>query len=119
MERIPWYINKKPTAEQLMAGAVTVLKVIALMPKLRVVFLQGNDAVAGWKKVLKLAPNVLTDRELVVVTSIHPGLQGLWTPDPDVRAARLARQDVAYTEVARLVGRLPVDGAAGSRVGLD
>jgi hypothetical protein len=108
----PWYINKKPTSEQLVAGAKTLIQVIELMPALRVVFLQGNDAVAGWRKVLKLVPTLVEDRDLAVVTSIHPGLQALWTPDPETRAARLARQDAAYAEVARLIGATAVGNSA-------
>ena len=85
-----------------------MINLVQLMPELRVVFLQGNDAVAGWRRVLKLAPTILSDRQLTVVTSIHPGLQGLWTPDPDVRAARIARQGAAYAEVAFLIGKQAV-----------
>jgi hypothetical protein len=100
----PWYINKKPTGQQLSAGAETLIRLIELMPQLRVAFLQGNDAVAGWKKVQKLAPTLVADRQLEVVTSVHPGLQGLWTPNPAVRAARVARQDAAFLAVARVIG---------------
>jgi hypothetical protein len=97
----PWYINRAPNAAELDAGAVVLLKLLPLVPALRVVLLQGRDAAAGWRRVVKKAPKLVADRRLTVLECIHPGRQALWTPDPAVRQQRLQQRDAAYARVAR------------------
>jgi hypothetical protein len=46
----PWYINREPTAKELQAGIDPLMRLLALLPKLRVVMLHGLSAQAGWKE---------------------------------------------------------------------
>jgi hypothetical protein len=101
----PWYINRVPNAPELEAGALVLLELVALLPSLRVVLLQGRDAGAGWRRVVKKAPTLAVDRGLTVVECIHPSRQALWTPDPVVREQRLKQREVAYASVADALGQ--------------
>lgn len=47
----PWYINRKPTAAELDAGASVLRDFVKLLPSLRTVLLQGNEAKAAWQRV--------------------------------------------------------------------
>jgi len=96
----PWYINRAPRAAERDAGAVVLGDLIDLLPRLRVVLLQGNDAADVWRRLLKRRPALSQERGIEVVESIHPGRQALWTPDPVEREARLAKQRHAFERVA-------------------
>lgn len=95
----PWYINRKPRAAEKDAGAAVLSNLIDLVPNLRVVLLQGNDAIDVWRRVVKLRPEVVDQRNLEVVESIHPGRQSLWTADPAERQARKDKQQQAFDHV--------------------
>lgn len=95
----PWYINSKPKAAQLERGAEVLEQLIALVPTLKVVLLQGNDAEDAWKRLMKRPTFHLNDG-IRVVKSIHPGRQALWTPDETVREAREKLQRDAFEQVA-------------------
>jgi hypothetical protein len=100
----PWYINRAPRAAECEHGAAVLAELIDLLPKLVVVLLQGNDAVNAWRRVVSARPNLVEDRKLEVVESIHPGRQALWTADPGQREAREAKQRSAYERVAAVLG---------------
>ncbi|MCJ1700796.1 uracil-DNA glycosylase [Rathayibacter festucae] len=100
----PWYIGKAPTAEQLDAGIPTVLHLLDLAPSIEVVLLQGADADHGWRRLLRLHPGIERERGLAVVRTFHPSPQALFTKDPIERAARVARREAAFAEVAELLG---------------
>ena len=95
----PWYIDRAPRAAEKDAGAEVLCDVIDLVPTLRVVLLQGNDAIDVWKRVVKLRPGLVHERNLAVVESIHPGRQSLWTADPVERQARKTKQRSAFQQV--------------------
>jgi hypothetical protein len=97
----PWYINRAPNAAELDAGALVLLELLSLLPALRVILLQGRDSAAGWRRVVKKAPELLADGRLIVVECIHPSRQALWTPDLAVRQQRLMQRNTAYARVAR------------------
>jgi hypothetical protein len=99
----PWYINRAPRAAELDAGVVTLLRLLDLVPKLRVVFLQGNDAEHAWRRLLKVAPSIERDRGLTAVRTFHPSPQALFVRDLDQRAARANRRREAFHEVAALL----------------
>ena len=101
----PWHINKAPTASQLDAGIPTVLRLLDLAPSIEVVLLQGNDADHGWRRLLRLHPGIERERGLTVVRTFHPSPQALFTKDPAERAARVARREEAFREVASLLTR--------------
>lgn len=58
-----------------------LVELLSLLPTLRVVLLQGRDAVASWRRVVKKAPKLVADGRLIVVECIHPSRQALRTPD--------------------------------------
>jgi hypothetical protein len=97
----PWYINRAPNAAELDAGASVLLELLSLLPALRVVLLQGRDAAAGWRRVVKKAPGLVADKGLTVVECIHPSRQALWARDPKVREQRLKQREAAYARVAQ------------------
>ena len=52
----PWYINRAPRAAEREAGAEVLVDLVAMLPELRVVLLQGNDAANVWRRVLHVGP---------------------------------------------------------------
>ena len=100
----PWYINRAPRAIERDAGAVVLGELIDLMPHLRVVLLQGNDASDVWRRLISRRPTLCDDRALEIVQSIHPGRQALWTSDPVERQGRLDRQKSAFERIAEILG---------------
>ncbi|WP_229716192.1 uracil-DNA glycosylase [Mangrovihabitans endophyticus] len=101
----PWYINRKPTGEELDAGVDALMRLIALMPRLTVVLLQGRDAQACWKRLVRHEPLPLQKLGLEVVQTYHPSQQALWAPNPDERDRRRQHRLDAYKRVARLLER--------------
>lgn len=99
----PWYINRQPKVAELNVGVPTVLHLIDLAPRLRVVLLQGSDAQNAWRRVVKARPGLARRRDLTVVHTFHPSPQALFAKDPAVRAARVQRRIEAFQEVAQLV----------------
>jgi hypothetical protein len=96
----PWYINRRPRAAEREAGAGALLRLIGLLPHLRVVLLQGRDACDVWGRSLRRRPSLVADLTLEVVTTYHPGRQALWSADPAVRQARAQHRKNAYLHVA-------------------
>jgi hypothetical protein len=80
----PWCINRRPTASERQAGVGPLLRLVDLMPGLRVVLLQGRDAQDVWRRAVRHRPG-LKHRNLSVVETYHPGRQALWSPDPAIR----------------------------------
>jgi hypothetical protein len=95
----PWYINRAPRAAEKDAGAKVMCEVIDLVPTLQVVLLQGNDAIDVWKRVVRLRPTLVQERNLKVIESIHPGRQALWTSDPAEREPRKYKQRLAFQHI--------------------
>jgi hypothetical protein len=52
----PWYINRAPDAQQGRAGAQVLVELVALLPDLEVVLLQGRDAERIWDRAIALDP---------------------------------------------------------------
>lgn len=97
----PWYIDRAPNAAEKNAGAEVLGELIDLVPALRVVLLQGNDAADVWRRLTKLRPSHVEERKLIVVESIHPSPQALRTPDPVERQQRKDKQQAAFRCVAK------------------
>lgn len=92
----PWYINRAPKAAELELGVKPILDVIDMLPKLRVVLLQGGSAKNSWQRLLKHAPQLMQERGVEVIATYHPGRSALWHPDPEVRARRVEHQLEAF-----------------------
>lgn len=100
----PWYIGRKPRAAELNVGAVVLRDLVDVLPSLRVVLLQGNEAHSVWDRMLRLVPRSSPLRMIERVECIHPSPQALQTPDPQARARRIAGQLAAYKRVGDLLG---------------
>lgn len=98
----PWYINRQPTAAELDAGAEVIVELLDLLPDLRVVLLQGRDAEAGWKKVVRRLRGPIENRGITVFATIHPGRQALFTPDRDERVRRVTHQEETFRRVGSI-----------------
>jgi hypothetical protein len=96
----PWYINRRPSAAELDAGVQPLVRLIGLLPRLRVLLLQGGSAADTWRRVLKRQPEIVQASRFVVIRTFHPGRQALWARDPEVRQARVRHRLDAYRQVA-------------------
>jgi hypothetical protein len=94
----PWYINAAPNAAQSQAGAVALLELLELTHDIEAVLLQGRDAQRAWQRACAL------DRDLAsrysVHSTIHPGRQALFHPDPEERRRRIDDQENTFELVA-------------------
>lgn len=66
----PWYINQKPSVEQIHKGVNVLEELLNFLPNLEVVMLHGGDAKRGWKMLTKAHPHIL-DKQLVVIETYH------------------------------------------------
>lgn len=74
----PWYINRAPNAEERKAGVAVPARLLGLLPRLEVVFLQGGDAQECWRRLEKAHPHLVEPGRYSVVSTYHPGRQALW-----------------------------------------
>jgi hypothetical protein len=101
----PWYINRPPKTAELEAGLPTIVRIMELMPDVRVILLQGSEAKRSWKMLKRQHPRVIADRQLVAVETYHPSRQALFTPDPSEQKRRAARRVEAFEELAEVLSR--------------
>ena len=99
----PWYINQQPNAAQLDAGVEPLVRLLGLLPRLKVVLLQGGDARDAWRRLTRRHPHIIVSRRFAVVETFHPGRQALWSPDATVRQSRRDNREQAYQLVAEIV----------------
>ena len=97
----PWYINRKPTGEELDVAADALKRLIDLAPDLRIVMLHGGDARTGWRRFARRYP--ATANGLVTVETYHTSRQAFWHKDPDVRAQRRAKLSADFAHAADLL----------------
>lgn len=97
----PWYINRAPKASERQAGVDPLLRLLGLLPRLRVVLLQGRDAQDTWRRLAARHPEILQFKSLQIVSTYHPARQALWAKDPAVRQARVQDRIRAYACVAQ------------------
>ncbi|HEX9350495.1 MAG TPA: uracil-DNA glycosylase family protein [Gaiellaceae bacterium] len=83
----PWYINRKPNAAELTTGLDPLRRLLDLLPRLRVVMLNGGDAQTLWRKFAAAQP--LTAASYLVLPTYHTAKQA-FIGTKDVRAARMA-----------------------------
>lgn len=101
----PWYINRKPTGDELDAAAGALKRLIDLAPDLTVVMLHGGDARVGWRRFARQFPTAAN--HLVTVETYHTSRQAFWHKDPAVRAQRRAKLDADFAHVADLLRASP------------
>ncbi len=76
---VPWYLGAaatKPNTDDLRNGALELARLVAVLPDLQVVVLQGAFAQRGWLSYTAKA----LDRPLHVAGTWHPSRQGLTSP---------------------------------------
>jgi hypothetical protein len=95
-----WYINRAPNASERQAGVDPLLRLLALLPLLRVVLLQGLDAQDTWHRLARRHSEIVQREQFQIVDTYHPGRQALWSRDPAVRDARARDRVHAYLRVA-------------------
>jgi hypothetical protein len=83
----PWYINRKPTTAELNAGIHPLRRLIAILPRLQVVMLNGGDAQTLWGKFSAQYPG--DARKYLVLPTYHTARQA-FIGTREVRQARMA-----------------------------
>lgn len=101
----PWYINRAPKTAELQAGVRVLVRLLGLLPHLKVVLLQGGDAQDSWRRLERARPEVVQNRQFEVIRTYHPSRQALWSADPEVRAAREQDRAEAYRHAAAALQR--------------
>jgi hypothetical protein len=100
----PFFIHRKPLAAELTLGARLLLRLLELPEvHITVILLQGNEAKATWKRLLRVEPEIKKLLGLQVVETIHPSISALRTKKPGERERREADRRDKYAEAARLL----------------
>jgi hypothetical protein len=101
----PWYRNITGALRThgLDTGAEVLADRIDLLPRLRVVLLQGNDAFAAWERVVRSRPRLVEERGIEVLRCFHPSPQALITSNASERQARKLNRQRAYERVAEVL----------------
>ena len=71
----PWYINRNPKAEELNEGARAFGQLVKLLPKLRVLMLNGKAAQNMWKRAQR--QGVSLPGGIVVIETFHTSSRAL------------------------------------------
>jgi uracil-DNA glycosylase len=106
----PWYINKKPNADQLRDGTEPLRQVIGLLPELQVILLLGGTAQQTWSYFTKTHTGLVEECGITVVQTYHPSRQALQHPDVAVREAREEHLRQSF----RTAGTIVRGGAGGT-----
>ncbi len=96
----PWYINRKPTGPELDKGVDALVRLLELLPRLRVIMLLGGDAQAMWRRFQRAHP-AMAARYRTIAT-YHTGNQA-FIGSKEVRDVRLANLRAAFLEAANAV----------------
>lgn len=99
----PWYINRKPSPDELEAGIGPLKRLVDLLPMLRVVMLHGGDAKDVWKRFTRKHPNLVRDRQLYIIPTYHTSRQAFRHSDPAVRETRRVHLRDSFSEAARIL----------------
>ena len=96
----PWYINRPPNAAELEAGMNPLRRLLALLPRLRVVMLHGGDAQSQWRKFTQASPAIAA--RYVVLETYHTSRKAFIGPI-EVREARMANLRSKFASAGRLL----------------
>lgn len=91
----PWFINRKPKAKELSDGAKVFFQIINLLPKLRVVMLNGRVAQAMWEVARSQGLSLPT--QVTVISTYHTSKRALLTEK------RRAHVEAAFREAAQIL----------------
>lgn len=92
----PWYINSRPNSAQLHSGARVFAEVLRLMPKLRVVMLNGGAAQAMWDIARRQGAELPAGAK--IISTFHTSRRAL------CRSGQRAHVEAAFREAAQLLG---------------
>ncbi|WP_437585178.1 uracil-DNA glycosylase [Paramicrobacterium sp. CJ85] len=98
----PWYINRAPTRAEIASASEALVALVRLMPRLRVVILQGSEAQRSWKILMEAAPD-LYDLDLFTIETYHPSVQALKTSSVAERRWRVEHRKRAWRQAAALL----------------
>jgi Uracil DNA glycosylase superfamily len=96
----PWYINRKPRAAELQAGIDPLRRLIAVLPRLRVVMLNGGDAQDLWRRFARKHRAVA--EHFTAIPTYHTSRQA-FIGAKDVREARMSHLKAAFAQAAKLL----------------
>src|SRR5258706_12662570 len=96
----PWYINRSPRAAELEAGVEPLMRLLRLLPQLRVVMLHGGSTQDGWRRLARRYPDATCG--LDVVSTYHASSEAFIGPPP-VRATRMAALRQAFMHAAHIL----------------
>jgi len=99
----PWYINRHPSAAQLTEGAAVLLELMNLLPRLRVVLLEGLAAQDAWSRLLRQDSVAEHSLGITVMTTYHPSTQALWHLDPAERERRRQHRLDSFASAGQLI----------------
>jgi hypothetical protein len=97
----PWYINDKPTTEQLTRALPVLNRLIEMCPHLQVVMVHGGDAHKAWRMFRQSYPQ--TANGLHAIETYHTSRQALQHPDPLVRQQRDDKLGADFAQAAGLL----------------
>jgi hypothetical protein len=97
----PWYINAPPNAAQRAMGIDPLRRLLALLPRLRVVMLNGGEAKSLWLKFRKRYPAEAERYD--VLPTYHTSNQAFFAPR-EVREVRMAQLRETFASAAALLG---------------
>ncbi len=101
----PWYINRRPNANELNAGIEALHQFLRLLPQLIVVVLMGLDTQRSWDTYAARYPREADPKEadrFQVLRTFHASPEAFIGP-PKVRARRQAQQESIFAAAARLL----------------
>jgi hypothetical protein len=99
----PWYINRKPTVDELKRGVGPLKQVVDLLPNLQIVMAHGGDAQYAWKLFSRQYPSIA--RRYRLIETYHTSPQALRTPDPLQRAARESKLRDDFAQAAEALAQ--------------
>lgn len=107
----PWYSNTGVSEESLMRGAATVAQIISLMPALRVVLIQGTEALRAWEEYvipLHSADLLGGSARFSVISTYSSGPGALGRCSSSERRRRQLDRRAAFEQAADLLRAAPI-----------
>ncbi|OLT42480.1 hypothetical protein BJF87_24680 [Gordonia sp. CNJ-863] len=82
----PWYINRKPSSQEIDRGLGPLKQVVSLCPNLEVVMAHGGEAQVAWQRFRLRNPDLV--RDITTIETYHTSRQALQTNVPGERERR-------------------------------
>lgn len=98
----PWYINRKPRADERRAGVPPLRRLLKLLTELRVVLLLGDDAHKVWDLLTAAHPTAAAGQH--VLRTRHTSTQA-FIGTADKRDAWRGEQEAVFRQAAALLPR--------------